>query len=374
MARPGNGTVIIKKIKKGGHGGHHGGSWKVAYADFVTAMMAFFLLLWLLNVTTDVQKRGIADYFEPSIAITSKFSGSGGILGGTAVGKPGSMKQDQTAPSVEAEIPPSEQSEDADEADDEGDPKRVESPGEPIRTDTASVGKLEKAGASDTGNRGKIGEADKGDQGKLGEADKGDRKLGEAEKGDKQQFNSELDQITAAALTKNAAQREERQFAAAEFALRQAIQDVPDLKSLAENLIIDRTADGLRVQLVDQDKTSMFPSGSADMGEPARKLMALVSQVVQRLPNKVSLSGHTDATPFAKTGNYGNWELSTDRANASRRQLLAAGLPADRIAQVVGVADKDPLVADDPTSPRNRRISIVLLKEAKPVTSLAQAK
>jgi chemotaxis protein MotB len=374
MARPGNGTVIIKKIKKGGHGGHHGGSWKVAYADFVTAMMAFFLLLWLLNVTTDVQKRGIADYFEPSIAITSKFSGSGGILGGTAVGKPGSMKQDQTAPSVEAEIPPSEQSEDADEADDEGDPKRVERPGEPIRTDTASVGKLEKAGASDTGDRGKIGEADKGDRGKLGDADKGDRKLGEAEKGDKQQFNSELDQITAAALTKNAAQREERQFAAAEFALRQAIQDVPDLKSLAENLIIDRTADGLRVQLVDQDKTSMFPSGSADMGEPARKLMALVSQVVQRLPNKVSLSGHTDATPFAKTGSYGNWELSTDRANASRRQLLAAGLPADRIAQVVGVADKDPLVADDPTSPRNRRISIVLLKEAKPVTSLAQAK
>jgi chemotaxis protein MotB len=384
MARPGNGTVIIKKIKKGGHGGHHGGSWKVAYADFVTAMMAFFLLLWLLNVTTDVQKRGIADYFEPTIAITSKFSGSGGILGGTAVGKPGSMKQDQTAPSVETEIPPDPQSEDADEADDEGDPKRVESPGEPVRNNTASVGTLAKAGASDTGDRGKIGEADKGDQGKLGEADKGDRKLGdadkgdrklgEAEKGDKQQFNSELDQITAAALTKNAAQREERQFAAAEFALRQAIQDVPDLKSLAENLIIDRTPEGLRVQLVDQDKSSMFPSGSADMGEPARKLMALVSQVVQRLPNKVALSGHTDATPFAKTSSYGNWELSTDRANASRRQLLAAGLPADRIAQVVGVADKDPLVTDDPTSPRNRRISIVLLKEAKPVTSLAQAK
>jgi chemotaxis protein MotB len=118
----------------------------------------------------------------------------------------------------------------------------------------------------------------------------------------------------------------------------------------------------------------MFSSGSADMGEAAKKLMALVSQVVQRLPNKISVSGHTDATPFAKGGNYGNWELSTDRANASRRALLAAGLPPDRIAQVVGVADRDPLVADQPTSPRNRRISIVLLKEPKPPGTLAEAK
>src|SRR5471032_2026774 len=145
MARPANGTVIIKKIKKGGHGGHHGGSWKVAYADFVTAMMAFFLLLWLLNVTTDVQKRGIADYFEPTIAVSSKFSGSGGILGGTAVGKPGSMKEDKTAPSAETQIAPESTSDDTEEADDEGDPKLVQNPGEPIRGDKATQGKLTKA-------------------------------------------------------------------------------------------------------------------------------------------------------------------------------------------------------------------------------------
>ncbi|MDB5408971.1 MAG: hypothetical protein JWL84_3883 [Rhodospirillales bacterium] len=352
MARPGNGTIIIKKIKKGGHGGHHGGSWKVAYADFVTAMMAFFLLLWLLNVTTDVQKRGIADYFQPTIAVSSKFSGSGGILGGTAVGKPGSMKQDQTAPSVDAAIP-TDAPDDLDEAEDEGDPKKTDSAGNPTRADKNAEGKLAKSG----------------------QAEKGDRpNLGEAEKGDHQELNSELDKITAAALTKNAAEREERQFAAAEFALRQAIQDIPDLKSMSENLIIDRSPEGLRIQLVDQDKMSMFSSGSSDMAEPAKKLMALVSQVVQRLPNKISLSGHTDATPFAKTGTYGNWELSTDRANASRRALLGAGLPPERIAKVVGVADRDPLIADEPTSPRNRRISIVLLRDPKTPGSLAQAK
>jgi chemotaxis protein MotB len=362
MARPGNGTVIIKKIKKGGHGGHHGGAWKVAYADFVTAMMAFFLLLWLLNVTTDVQKRGIADYFEPSIAVSSQFSGSGGILGGTAIGKPGSMKQDKTAPSIETPIPPDTQPDDPDESEDSGDPALVDNAGQPMRSDQASAGKLTKTGNAATGDLGKLGEADKGDRQKPGEGDK-DRK-----------FDAELDKITAAALAKNAAEREERQFSAAEFALRQAIQDVPELKNLAENLIVDRTPEGLRIQLVDQEKLSMFSSGSADMGEAAKKLMALVSQVVQRLPNKISVSGHTDATPFAKGGNYGNWELSTDRANASRRALLAAGLPPDRIAQVVGVADRDPLVADQPTSPRNRRISIVLLKEPKPPGTLAEAK
>jgi chemotaxis protein MotB len=325
-------------------------------------MMAFFLLLWLLNVTTDVQKRGIADYFEPSIAVSSQFSGSGGILGGTAIGKPGSMKQDKTAPSIETPIPPDTQPDDPDESEDSGDPALVDNAGQPMRSDQASAGKLTKTGNAATGDLGKLGEADKGDRQKPGEGDK-DRK-----------FDAELDKITAAALAKNAAEREERQFSAAEFALRQAIQDVPELKNLAENLIVDRTPEGLRIQLVDQEKLSMFSSGSADMGEAAKKLMALVSQVVQRLPNKISVSGHTDATPFAKGGNYGNWELSTDRANASRRALLAAGLPPDRIAQVVGVADRDPLVADQPTSPRNRRISIVLLKEPKPPGTLAEAK
>ena len=347
MARQDNGTVIIKKIKKGGHGGHHGGAWKVAYADFVTAMMAFFLLLWLLNVTTDVQKRGIADYFEPTLAVKSEFSGSGGILGGKAIGKPGALQQDAVAPSVSMPIPAERQPDDGDDGEEAGDPRKALDPGDPSDPQRAEKSQL----------------ADKAD--KANKADKADK----ADAGD---FAARLDKITEAAAAKSAAEREERQFAAAEFALRQAMQDIPDLKSLAENLVVDRTPEGLRIQIVDQDKTSMFALGSSEMSEPAKKLMALVTQVVQRLPNKVSVSGHTDATPFARIGNYGNWELSADRANASRRALVAAGLPSERIARVVGVADRDPMVADQPNSPRNRRISMVLLHEGKNPGTVAE--
>ncbi len=347
MARQGNGTIIIKKVKKGGHGGHHGGAWKVAYADFVTAMMAFFLLLWLLNVTTDVQKRGIADYFEPTLAVKSEFSGSGGILGGKAIGKPGALQQDAVAPSVSMPIPAERQPDDGDDGEEAGDPRKALDPGDPSDPQRAEKSQL----------------ADKAD--KANKADKADK----ADAGD---FAARLDKITEAAAAKSAAEREERQFAAAEFALRQAMQDIPDLKSLAENLVIDRTPEGLRIQIVDQDKTSMFALGSSEMAEPAKKLMALVTQVVQRLPNKVSVSGHTDATPFARIGNYGNWELSADRANASRRALVAAGLPSERIARVVGVADRDPMVADQPNSPRNRRISMVLLHEGKTPGTVAE--
>ena len=325
MARQANGTIIIKRIKKGGHAAHHGGAWKVAYADFVTAMMAFFLLLWLLNVTTDVQKRGIADYFEPTLSVKSEYSGSGGILGGKAVGKPGAMTQDAVAPSVSIPIPAERQPDDGEDGEESGDPNKAIEPGDPRKADKPQT----------------------------------------ADKSATDDFAAKLDKISEAAMAKSAAEREERQFAAAEFALHQAMQDIPDLKNLAENLVVDRTPEGLRIQIVDQDKTSMFPLGSSEMTEPAKKLMALVTQVVQRLPNQISVSGHTDSTPFARAGSYGNWELSADRANASRRALIAAGLPAERIAKVVGLADRDPMIADDPNSPRNRRISMVLLHEAK---------
>ena len=174
-----------------------------------------------------------------------------------------------------------------------------------------------------------------------------------------------VEQITEAELQKRIEQREEKQFAAAEFALRQAIQDVPELKNLADNLLIDRTPEGLRIQIVDQEKRSMFPLGSAQMVDNAQKLLALVALVVQKLPNKVSITGHTDAAPYAFGRYYTNWELSADRANASRRELVNDGVPADRIEKVVGLADRDPLVADDPRAASNRRISIVLLREAK---------
>jgi chemotaxis protein MotB len=350
MAKGSNAPLIIKKVKKSKGAAHHGGAWKVAYADFVTAMMSFFLLLWLLNVTTDIQKRGIADYFEPTIASKSQ-SGAGGILGGLTMGQQGAQDVSTSAPSFEISVPALRQPDDGDAGDLAGSSGQGES-GDKVGGNTAN----QQAGG--VTNKDQAGGPAPGDQaGATGNAKK------------------PVEQMTEAELQKRVEEREDKQFAAAEFALRQAIQDVAELKNLADNLIIDRTPEGLRIQIVDQEKRSMFPSGSAQMADNAQKLMGLVALVVQKLPNKVSITGHTDATPYAFGRYYTNWELSADRANASRRELITDGVSADRIEKVVGLADRDPLVPDDPRAARNRRISIVLLREAKlaAVTSQAQA-
>jgi len=302
-------TVIIKRIKSKAQHAHHGGAWKVAYADFVTAMMSFFLLLWLLNVTTDVQKRGIADYFEPTISSKSQ-SGAGGVLGGLTIGSPGSQSEPLSQPALQLA-------------------------------------------------RMALRQPDEGDDGNEGGTAGTDPQQQNA--GD-QPANAKLDDK---ALERQLAEREEKRFEAAATTLREAIKDVPELQKLADNLIIDNTPEGLRIQLVDQDGQPMFPLGSAEMLDPARKLMALVSQIVLRLPNKVAITGHTDSTPYPMAGKYSNWELSSDRANASRREFAADGVPVDRIARVTGLADQDPLDPKDTAAPRNRRISIVLLREAK---------
>jgi chemotaxis protein MotB len=323
MAKQTNAPIIVKKVKKGGHEAPHGGAWKVAYADFVTAMMAFFLLLWLLNVTTDIQKRGIADYFQPTIASKSQ-SGAGGLLGGMTVGQPGAQQTASVEPSLTLSQPMLRQLNQSDDDDQDN-----------------------AAGRDDVSDNG-------GNAGR--DRDRQRPKLSEAE------------------LERQVAEREDRRFAAAEFALHQAMEQLPDLKGLAENLIVDRTPEGLRIQLVDQDKSPMFPLGSAEPVENARKLIAVVSQVVQRLPNKLSITGHTDAVAYMVGRKYSNWELSADRANASRREFIADGVPSDRIDRVVGLADRDLLVPDDPTNPRNRRISIVLLRMAKDAPAEASPK
>ena len=288
-------VIIIKRRKKGGHEAHHGGAWKVAYADFVTAMMAFFLLLWLLNATTEEQKKGISDYFAPSTASRSQ-SGSGMILGGMTAGAPGARVSRTNAPSVTVDLRPS--STDAD-----------------------------SEGAVDTGK-----------------------------KDDAENKNLSAEEV--------AAKREEAAFQKAEREIKQAIQEMPDLKSLEKNLLIDSTPDGLRIQLVDSDGQPMFGSASAKPLERTAALLAQVGRVIQTLPNKIQISGHTDALQFrggSKT--YGNWELSADRAGASRRALVESGFAPDRVGMVVGRAEQDPLVPEDVNSPRNRRISIVLLRE-----------
>ena len=339
--------LIIKKIKKNQSAPHHGGAWKVAYADFVTAMMSFFLLLWLLNVTTDIQKRGIADYFEPTIASKSQ-SGAGGVLGGLSMGQQGAQDVSASPPNFQIAMSALRQPDDGDEGDLSG-----------------------SSGAADAGDKTGGKTPDKQAGGATPKDQAGGPAAGEQTAA--VAAKKPIEQLTEAELQKRIEEREDKQFAAAEFALRQAIQDVPELKNLADNLLIDRTPEGLRIQIVDQEKRSMFPLGSAQMVDNAQKLLALVALVVQKLPNKVSITGHTDAAPYAFGRYYTNWELSADRANASRRELVSDGVPADRIEKVVGLADRDPLVPEDPRAATNRRISIVLLREAKVAAATNQA-
>ena len=294
--------IIIKKVVKGGHG-HHGGAWKVAYADFVTAMMAFFLLMWLLNATTEDQKQGISEYFSPS-TVSNTTGGAGGLLGGAAVSSPGAMTSRTAVPSVSLELRPTSSAQDG-EAEDEG------------------GGAVEDDDPDKTAN------------------------LSEEE------------------LKEEIAKLEAENFEKAEAEIKQAIQDTPELKDLQKHLVIDQTPEGLRIQIVDQEGKPMFASGSSRMPETTRKLLAKISQVVQKLPNKISLSGHTDATPFrGSRRGYGNWELSSNRALASRRVMVESGLKKEKISHVTGKEATEPLIKDDPKDARNRRIAIVVLREA----------
>ncbi|MFQ5783443.1 MAG: flagellar motor protein MotB [Alphaproteobacteria bacterium] len=293
--------IIIKRVKKGGHEGHHGGAWKVAYADFVTAMMAFFLLLWLLNSTTEEQMAGIADYFSPTTSSQSS-SGAGGVLGGTSMLSPGAMATPKTAPGVTVSLLPLDQKE---EPDTEG------KPAEKPKDNDAATDPSEQA----------------------------------------------LEDLRA--------KLEQQEFEKAKAALRAAIDTSPDLREFSKNLYIDMTPEGMRIQIVDAEQRSMFPSGGSTMYDYTEQLLQKVAQTIAKLPNDIAVIGHTDATPFRSHGGYTNWELSTDRANASRRALVGAGLPDWRIVRVSGKAGNDPFVKDDPYSAQNRRISILLLRQSE---------
>ena len=291
----GDGAVVIKRIKKVSGGGHHGGAWKVAYADFVTAMMAFFLLMWLINTTSPEQKRGIADYFAPA-SVSQTTSGSGGILGGTALGKEGG-KADGSMSIIEELAP--------------------EAPPHPKDLGQSS----DKQGAASTE-----------------QAD--DQAMREAKKA-----------------------HEEQALQAAAASLRQSIQSMPELAELSKQIIVEVTPEGLRIQLVDQEGRSMFDQGSSKPNPRAQVLLRAVGKIVNQLPNRVTISGHTSMGADGKT-NDNDWGLSQGRANEARKILQTTGVATDRIAAVNGKANAEPLYPDDPMLAGNRRIAIVLLREA----------
>ena len=277
--------IVIKKIKKVA-GGHHGGAWKVAYADFVTAMMAFFLLMWLLNVTTKDQKKGIAEFFDPSPqVVSSTTSGAGGVMGGISVSTEGARMTDK----------------------------------QPITPPDQTAPSMPAKSAQDLSNE---------------------------------------------ALKAETQKREEAAFDKVKKQIENEIAN-SDLKDLSKNLKIDMTPEGLRIQIVDQDGASMFPSGSAQPFAKTEKLLAKVGQIISKLPNQISIRGHTDAAAYTEGADYTNWELSSDRANSSRRVLLDNGITTSKIANVVGKADTDNYIKDKPLDPQNRRISIILLHDSQ---------
>jgi chemotaxis protein MotB len=298
-------VFIVKRIKKSGEG-HHGGAWKVAYADFVTAMMAFFLLMWLINTTTPEQKRGIADYFAPQ-NITRTTSGAGGVLQGTVFGEQGARNGGAVTTSTRQAPRHSEQSQ-------------------------STAQGAQHGGATQT-----AGSAPQSQQ----------------QSDDQMQHQLPSDQ--------------DRQFEQAEESLRQAMQEMPDIAALSRNIVMETTPAGLNIQLVDQDGSPMFQPGTATLVPRARMLLQQVAKIVDRLPNRIAITGHTDASNIEGANGVTNWEVSAARANAARAVLAQEGVAADRIFSVAGKAGTDPLRPDDPYASSNRRVSILLMREAPPV-------
>ena len=281
-------TIVIKRVKKHAHG-HHGGSWKVAFADFATAMMAFFLLMWLMGATDEKQKGAISEYFNNPSAIPgastvpspSSIQGAGGAS--TSMIKLGGGMELHKAPAPAADqVPPS--------------------PGAQMDVTPEQA-------------------------------------LFEAElKADAERLEGLMGQ------------------------LRDAIDQRDALAAFKDQILLDVTPEGVRIQIVDHERRSMFPLGSANLESYSANILRELAGIVDSVPNRLSISGHTDVRPYVKL-NYSNWELSADRANAARRAMVSGGLSEQKIGRVVGLASSVLLDAQAPDSPINRRISIIVMNK-----------
>ena len=278
MADEGSRPIIIKRIKKSG-GAAHGGAWKIAYADFVTAMMAFFLLMWLMGSTSKGDLSGIADYFKTPLKVA--------MAGGSGSG------------------------------------------------DSSSV--LQGGGKDLTKKEGQVNRAAQPTPKKVH---------------DLKAIEKELRRVEAARLKV----LKER--------IEQAIDDHPTLKQFKNQLLIDITTEGLRIQIVDQQNRPMFALAKADLQPYTNEILHEIGHALNDMPNKISLSGHTDAAAYTNgEKGYSNWELSADRANASRRALIAGGMDETKVLRVVGLSSAVPYDKKNPLNPINRRISIIVMNK-----------
>ncbi len=275
--------IVIKRIKKAAHA-HHGGSWKVAYADFVTAMMAFFLLMWLMGFTTEGERKAISDFFQSPSAIQAK--------GGSST-SPVDMGGGMDAPRTSQKK---------------------------LNQDTMSL--MDKD----------VPEESRGSAGQLSE--EANKMISEA---DKKRLETLLDE------------------------LKQAIDASQALKPFKDQLLLDLTSEGMRIQIIDKENRPMFDVGSSNLQSYTKGILREIAKVVAVVPNRISIAGHTDARPYATITDYSNWELSAERANACRRELVRGGVGEEKFARVVGLASTALFNKADPYSPINRRISIVVL-------------
>lgn len=270
--------IVVKRIKKVA-GGHHGGAWKIAYADFVTAMMAFFLLMWLLGSTAKGDLQGISDYFKTPLKVA--LSGGSGSGDSSSVIKGGGRDLTRS----------------------EGQVKQGELPTE------KKIVNLKVA----------------------------------------QQEFLRLEGLKLKELKDN---------------IEKVIENSPRLQKFRKQILLDITTEGLRIQIVDELNRAMFKSGRAQLEPHTREILHEIGKMLNEVPNKVSLSGHTDAAAYigGETG-YSNWELSADRANASRRELIAGGMAEDKVIRVVGLSSAVLFKKEEPLSPVNRRISLIVMNK-----------
>ena len=332
--------------------GHHGGAWKVAYADFVTAMMAFFLLMWLLNATTEDQRKGLADYFSPTSVLSHNSSGTGQPFGGRTAFSEGAMVSDLGAAQVTEGNHPQVDQVEEDESDviaqprphrDDIPSKQADRQNQPASTaaGTQVAARAQPASSAQSPRPGVT-------QGATTAARQSDAQRS----------------VTDAEVRAELERREKQTFEQAAAQIREAVRGDPELAELGRQLAIDMTPEGLRIQILDDDRQPMFPLGSSIPNDRARLLLQKVAPVLARLTQDISIAGHTDAAPFAGVGRT-NWELSAERANATRRLLVEAGLQEPRIRSVTGNAERDPLVPADPLAAANRRIAVVVLRSVR---------
>jgi chemotaxis protein MotB len=274
--------IVVKRIKKV-VGGHHGGAWKIAYADFVTAMMAFFLLMWLLGSTTRGDLKGISDYFKTPLKV-ALFGGTGSGDSSSIIKGGGQDLTRSTGQVKEGELPPI---------------KKIIN----LKAAPEDFLRLER-----------------------------------------------LKEIAKLKTLKSSIER--------------VIDTTPNLQKFRNQILIDMTTEGLRIQIVDKKNRPMFKSGSAQLESYTREILHAIGKMLNQVPNKISLSGHTDAAAYiGGSKGYSNWELSADRANASRRELIAGGMAPDKIVRVVGLSSSVLFDKKDPLNPVNRRISLIVMNK-----------